>query len=198
MSKRVFIIHGWGGGPKQDWLDWLRKELEKKDFEVHVPEMPDTWSPKISEWVGKIKEVVGQPDTNTYFVGHSIGCQAIMRYLEKLPKNNKVGGVIFVAGWFSLTDETWDETYTKEVANEWLNTPIDFDKIKKHTKKFIIINSSNDPYVPLSDADLFKENLGARVIIKKNMGHISEGDGVTELPVVLEELLKMSFYPRTK
>ena len=33
-------------------------------------------------------------DENTYFVGHSIGCQAIMRYLESVDVK-KIGGVLF-------------------------------------------------------------------------------------------------------
>src|SRR3989338_7882976 len=130
MSKRVYIIHGWGGNPNEGWLVWLGKELENKGFEVFIPEMPDTWSPTINKWVNKISEVVGKSDVQTYFVGHSIGCQAVMRYLEHLPQNQRAGGAIFVAGWFNLTDETWDETYTKEIADEWVNTPINFKAIK--------------------------------------------------------------------
>lgn len=192
MVKRVFIIHGWGGSPDEAWLVWVGKELGIKGFEVYIPEMPDTWHPKISEWVSKLNESVGKTDENTYFVGHSIGCQAIMRYLEKLLENQKIGGVIFVAGWFNLMDETWDENYTKEIADEWINMPINFGDIKQHTDNFVLINSDDDPYVPLSDAELFKSNLGTKVIILNNMGHIAGDDGVIELPAVLEELLKMT------
>lgn len=191
--KRVFIVHGWGGDSKGDWIVWLKKELEAKGFEVSAPDMPDTWHPKISEWVGRLNELVGTADGDTYFVGHSIGCQAIMRYLEKLPENEKIGGALFVAGWFNLTDETWDdEGYMPEIANQWINTPIDFGKIKKHTNKIVLINSDDDPYVPLSDAELFKNNLGAEIIMLKNKGHITGEDGFTELPEALQELVKMS------
>ena len=192
MKKRVFIIHGWGGSPSEAWLVWVGKKLKAKGLEVHIPEMPNTWHPKISEWIRKLDEVAGTPDEDTYFVGHSIGCQAILRYLEQLPKDQKVGGAIFVAGWFGLTDETWDEEYTREIADEWINTPIDFEKIKQHTNKFVLINSDNDPYVSLSDTELFKDNLGTKIVMLKNMGHITGEDSITELPVVLEELLKMA------
>src|SRR3989344_5224716 len=190
--KRVFIIHGWGGNSNEGWLVWLKKELESKDFQVIVPDMPDTDSPKIDAWVGHLKNLVGVCNENTYFVGHSIGCQAIMRYLEQLPKIEKVGEAIFVAGWFGLTDETWDENYTKEIAEEWINTSIDFEKIKQHTNNFVEIASDNDPYVSLNNSELFRNNLGAKIIVLKQKGHISGEDGVIELPVVLEELLKMA------
>jgi len=192
MSKRVYIIHGWGGNPNEGWLVWLGKELKNRGFEVFIPEMPDTWLPKIHKWVSKISEVVGKSDVQTYFVGHSIGCQAVMRYLEQLPQDQRAGGAIFVAGWFNLTDETWDETYTKETADEWVNTPINFKVIKEHTDNLVLINSDNDPYVPMSDVELFKKNFSINVIILKNKGHITEEDNVVELPVVLGELLKMA------
>lgn len=76
--KRVFIIHGWGGDSKGDWFVWLKKDLETKGFVVIASDMPDTWHPKISEWVNKIKELAGNVDEETYFVGHSIGCQAML------------------------------------------------------------------------------------------------------------------------
>lgn len=49
--------------------------------------------------MAKIKDVVGEPDLNTYFAGHSLGLIAILRYLEILPETQKVGGCVFVAGF---------------------------------------------------------------------------------------------------
>jgi uncharacterized protein len=190
--KRVVLVHGWGGSPEGDWFQWLKNELESRDFKVLAPEMPDTLDPKIGLWVSKLQEVIGDADEDTYLVGHSIGCQAIMRYFQTLKDGKKVGGAIFVAGWFSLTDETWDEDYTIEKADPWVNTPLDFEKIKKHTTKFLAISSDNDPWVPLSDADLFKERLNAEVIIEKGKGHFSGEDGTTDLPIVLDKLEEMA------
>lgn len=191
--KRVFIIHGWGGNPETDWLPWLKTELENKNFKVEIPSMPDSSHPKIDSWVSYLSKLVKTPNENTYFIGHSIGCQTILRYLEKLPENIHVGGVILVAPWFNLKEETWDEVYTKEIANPWINTPIDFEKIKEHTNKFVAIFSDNDPYVSFKEnSEVIKSQLNAKIIIEKQKGHISGEDNVTELPVVLKELLRMS------
>jgi len=190
--KKVYLVHGWGGNSQGDWFVWLKSELEKKGYKVEAPDMPNTLKPTIKEWVQELKNIGGKINKDTVLVGHSIGCQTIMRYLEKLPKAKKVGGVIFVAGWFNLTEDTWDDTYTKEIANEWINTPIDFAKVKQHTDKFVLISSDNDPYVPLEDVKLFEKNLGAEAIILKNKGHIAGEDGVTEFPLLLEKILEMS------
>jgi len=182
--KRIFIIHGWGGNPNEGWINWLKKELTKKGYKVEAPQMPNTDYPKINEWVSYLIDLVKEPDKNTFFIGHSIGCQTILRYLESIPKNSKVGGIILVAAWLNLTDETWDENYTEEIARSWIQTPIDFEKIKSHTNKIIIINSDDDPYVPITDAHTLKKKLNAEVIMLKNQGHVDED----ELPEALEKL----------
>lgn len=187
--KKVFMIHGWDSNPDNCWFPWIKKELESKDFEVHIPKMPDTEHPKIEPWVSKISEVVGTPDKSTYLVGHSIGCQTIMRYLETLPEGTKIGGVIFVAGFFNLPNlETQEE---KDIAKPWLETPINTNKIKNTTNNFIAIFSDNDEDVPLSDSKIFKEKLDAKIIVEQDKGHFDDEKGIKELPIVLEELLKM-------
>ncbi|MDI6737414.1 MAG: alpha/beta hydrolase [Nanoarchaeota archaeon] len=187
MPKRVFIIHGWSGNPPEGWFPWLKKELEKKGFHVEVPAMPDTDYPKIEAWVSFLKKAIKNPDTETYLVGHSIGCQAILRYLQGA--NIKIGGAVFVAGWLTLrgleTDEEW------ETAKPWLETQIDFGKAKKCLLKCVAIFSDNDPFVPLDNSNIFREKLGAKIIIEKQKGHFSGSDKIVKLPSVLKELLEM-------
>jgi hypothetical protein len=184
--KRVFIIHGWDGFPKEGWYPWLKKELESKDFVVQVPAMPNTNEPKINSWVNFLKEIVGKPDKETYFVGHFIGCQTILRYLESIQDGIKIGGAVFVAGWFNLINlETEEE---KDIAKPWLETPIKLNKVLNHTKNIVAIFSDNDPFVPLSDSKIFKKKLKAKIIIEHNKGHFSGSDGVTKLPIVLESI----------
>jgi len=187
---KAVIVHGWGGSPKSDWYNWLRKELENRDWDVEVPEMPETMVPKIDKWVEQLKKAAGKVDENTYFIGHSIGCQTILRYLENL--KGKAGGCILVAGWFNLTENTWDENYTHEIADPWLNTEIDLDKVKKKCRKIVAVFSNNDPYVPLTDKEIYKEKLGAEIIILEGKGHVSGEDGVKQLPIVLDKLLEMA------
>jgi predicted alpha/beta hydrolase family esterase len=184
--KRAIIVHGWSDTPEGSWFPWLKRKLEEKGMKVEVPAMPDTDIPKIDAWVKKLEETVGKPDKDTFLVGHSIGCQAIMRYLEKT--NAKVGGILFVAGWFTLKDLGNDEQI---VAKPWLETKIDTDKVK-NAAKIIAIFCDDDPYVPISDAETFKKRLNAEIIMQTGKGHFSGDDGVTELPEALEAILTLS------
>ena len=190
--KRVYIIHGWEGYPEENWFPWLKRELESRGFEVHVPQLPDADVPKIAKWIPAIAKVVENPDKNTYFVGHSMGCQAIARYLQTLPENVKVGGVIFVAGFFKRLTGLGEEPNFEEVEQEWLGTSINLDKVKTHFDSSVAIFSDDDPYVPLDNQDDFRDKLGSKIIIQHKMNHFSSNLGVIELPIVLEELIKMA------
>ena len=158
MAKRVFIVHGWDGYPEEGWFPWLKKELEAKGFEVHIPAMPDTSNPKIETWVPHLANLVGTPDKDTYFIGHSIGCQTILRYLQTI--DEQVGGVIFVAGWVSLTPIATRDPEDRAVVEPWFNEPLYFDKIRKTTNKFVAFFSDNDSLVPQEEnVETYKKEL---------------------------------------
>src|SRR3989338_307101 len=143
--KRVFIVHGWGGRPDEAWFPWIKKELEDKGYKVFIPAMPETDEPKMELWIPFLSQLVGKPDLNTFFVGHSIGCQTIIRYLETLPEGTKIGGAVFVAGWVNISYFGAQEE--KRIAGPWVNTPRDDEKIKRTVNKAIAIFSDNDPVV---------------------------------------------------
>ena len=178
--KKVYLIHGWGGSSEGAWFDWLKEELPKKGFEVHAFDMPETDSPKIETWIRYLEEKIhiGDIDEQTYFVGHSIGCQTIMRFLEKLHKHKKIGGCVFVAGWFDLINL---EPKEMVIAHPWINSQIHFERILDHCNNFLAIFSDNDPNVHLDEIKKFEKDLGAKIIIKKKQGHFNEVDKIPEI-----------------
>ncbi|HEX8591646.1 MAG TPA: alpha/beta fold hydrolase [Candidatus Paceibacterota bacterium] len=189
--KRVFIVHGWDGSPVTGWFPWLKSELEARGFLVHVPQLPDTECPRIEKWVPALAGAVGAPDEDTYFVGHSMGCQTIARYLETLPDDRKVGGVVFVAGFFRrLTGLDTEEE--RELDREWAEAPLNFEKVRLHMKRSVALFSDDDPCVPVTNAQDFDERLGADVIIQSKQSHFNEGAGFKELPIVLEKVLELA------
>ncbi len=169
----------------------MKKELEAKGFEVFVPQFPKPEEPRIKNWVPKLAELVDIPDEHTYFVGHSIGCQTIARYLELLPTGLKVGGAVFVAGFFKKLTNLEDDDVVRSVAAEWLETPVDLKKVEERLGKSIAIFSDNDPYVPLDNKDDFSELLKSKIIIEHNQGHFSGKTGTTELPAALGAILEI-------
>lgn len=191
-QKRVFIVHGWGGYPEEGIFPHLKKELESRGFSVSAPFMPEPLNPKIETWVNFLDKQIRTPDENTFLFGHSIGAPAILRYLESLPEEMKIGGAVFLAGWVHLTNEAYEAEGDEEIAKSWLETPIDWNKIKTHSNKFVAIFSDDDPFVPLSDSEIFKNNLDAKIVIEHNKGHFSGSDGINELSSALNAILEMA------
>lgn len=183
--KRAVIVHCWGGHSNYCWYPQTKKELEEKGFEVLVPEMPDTENPKLSLWLPRLQEVAPNPDENLFLIGHSAGAITIMRFLEQLGENQKIGGVIFVAGFTN-------DLGFPELKN-FFEEPINFEKIKSKTKHFTAIHSDNDPYVAVKFGDVFKEKLDAKVIVKHKMKHFSgeidDEESCISLPDVAREVL---------
>jgi len=150
--------------------------------------MPDTDNPKMEKWVDFLAKTVSKPDQNCYFVGHSLGCITILRYLERLKESQSVGGVIFVAGF------SYDLEYLgyKGELSGFFKTEVNWGKIKKHCKKFIAIHSKDDQWVSFKQSLVFKQKLQAKLILKKNMKHFSGDDGITKLSIALSSILEIS------
>lgn len=189
MIKRAFIFHGWDGYPEEAWMPWLKTELEKKGFVVEAPALPQPSEPTIETWVPFVAKTVAEPDEHTYVVGHSMGAQAVLRYLASLD-GKKIGGAVLVAAAFRWDgiEEEGDEVVA--VAEPWRKTPIDFAKVRQATPNITAILSDNDPYNALDYNKQKLSELGAEIIVEHNKGHFSEDSGVKELPSALAAIAK--------
>lgn len=178
--KRVYLIHGWGGKDYSQWFPWLEEALKKKGFEVKSLDLPNEDEPTIEAWVGHLEEEIPpeEIDEQTYFVGHSVGCQTIIRFLEKLHKHKRIAGCVFVAGWFKVINLEPEEL---ELARPWENNEIHFERVLDHCNHFLALFSTNDPHVHLDEAEKFKKQLGAEIIIKKDEEHFVETKEIPEI-----------------
>ena len=183
MPKRIFLIHGWDGSSEGDWISWATEKFRQLGHTVIAPDMPHPEKPEIKEWVDYLKSIATSLDQNTYFIGHSIGCQTILRFLET--QDIKIGGAIFVAGWFNLINLENAESET--IAKPWIETPMNFEKIKNNLNRSILILGDNDPWVPYEETKRdFETKLGAEAITLHNVGHITSDDGFGPLPKLVE------------
>lgn len=192
-KKRAYIVHGWLATPEFAWLPWLKAALEKEGFDVTVPQLPDAKYPKLEKWVPALAEVVGMPDEETYFIGHSMGCQAILRFVESLPEGVKVGGAVFVGGFYDHLKGLRDGLPAREFYASWFTTPLNPQKIVAHMPKSVAIFSDNDKFIPLDNQNGYRDHLGSKIIIEHDKGHFTKVfDGVGEVPYVLEQVLALS------
>ncbi|MCR4311654.1 MAG: alpha/beta hydrolase [Candidatus Uhrbacteria bacterium] len=188
--KRAVIVHGWDGFPEECWFPWLKGELEARGFVVTVPQMPEAAHPNIDTWVPALARAIGTPDESVILIGHSMGVQAILRYLASI--DVAVGGVVAVAGFFKLIPHSIGTPEDEMVADPWLTTPIDTDKVKNNARKIIAIFSDDDRFVPLDNVTMFEGRLGAETITLHGRGHMGSSDDALTVPEILEAVLGVS------
>lgn len=186
--KRAIFIHGWGGFPDEGWRPWLTEKLEQAGWQVINPAMPDTDTPTQDKWLAKLSEVIGEPDSETYLVGHCLGGITILRYLESLPQDKTIGGAVLVAGF---ANNLTYEGYKDELAS-FFASPVDWENINTHCPQFFLLHSTDDSWVDESNYHELKEKLHANGELQSGFKHYSGDDGITELPVVFAELEKIA------
>jgi methionine--tRNA ligase beta chain len=193
--KRIILVHSWDNKPTDGWFPWLKAELEKRGYLVVAPQLPHAEKPTMEEWIPALALAVGKPDANTYFVGHSMGVIAILKYLETLPESVRVGGVLSVAGF--LEKPIHNSPEDDLIAAPWFAAPL-ASKVQKIAEQVHAIFSPTDKWVRIENKKLFESQLKAETYIedgKGERGHFSGHDGVVELPKALELILSMSATP---
>ena len=176
--NRALIIHAWDESPQACWYTWLKYELEARGYDVMVPAMPEPDVPKIEPWVATLQQLLPNPNEDVLLVGHSVGCQAILRYMAELSDEQSVGQVILVAPWTHLINL---DPESQQIAKLWLETPLDWDKIKAHCGSFVALFSDDDEWVPLTEEKIFREKLGAETRVLHQMGHFDAVDTLQEV-----------------
>ena len=194
MPERAYIIHGYQGYPEEAWQPWLKAELEIRGYQVALPAMPYPNRPVISEWTAFIASLVETPDAETVLIGHSLGAQAVLRYLETLgAAGMSVGKTVLIAGNFptGMSPMAADErTGGDKVLQPWLVSGLNPVWVRKAAGKCTVILSDNDPYIPFGEAKAsFADNLPAKIVEESGMGHFNEDDKITELPAALAAVL---------
>lgn len=188
--KRLFIIHGWGGSPSEPLMTWLKEQGTALGFETVALDMPGSATPTIGAWVNHIRASIEYIDENTFFICHSIGAQALLRYLQE-PDGVVLGGAVFIAPWTTLTGISTPAD--QDVARPWMENPIDWNKVKAAGGVYVSIFSDNDPYVPFPENSMFfADKLGSRIVTETAMGHFTAESGVKELPSAISTLQEIS------
>ncbi|WP_340622000.1 RBBP9/YdeN family alpha/beta hydrolase [Xenorhabdus siamensis] len=181
-GKKVIIVHGYIASPSSHWFPWLSKVLTEQGAEVIVPEMPDSLSPKPEAWAKKLTEVVPKTDGNTIFIGHSLGCVTLLRYLEVIcSTTDQIGGYILVSGFDSM------QCTLPELAN-FTFQPLNYVLLREVTKHRISIISSNDEIVSPQSSYALANSLQTEIINIENAGHFLDRDSFTRLLPIYDVL----------
>jgi hypothetical protein len=182
--ERIAIMPRWSGHADVDWYPWFRQQLAGQDeLRVHMLALDQPGAPTIDGCVASLTAALGDDPRaleRTLLIGHSVGCQALLRYLAALPSEVPGGPahLICVAGWWAV-DEPW------ATIRPWIETPHAVERLRARTGKGVtVVLSDNDPFTAdwQANSNLWKDRLGARVELVAGGRHFNGA----EAPLVLE------------
>lgn len=179
---KFLIFHCWGGNARGCWRGWLADELRRRGHDVVAPEFPETHNPEPEAWLAEVRRNVPKfdPRDEWVLVGHSLGCPAILRVLERLGPGEKVKAAVLVAAFAADLGISEIESF--------VDRPFGWEKIRGKAGRIVVVNSDNDPLIDLSEGRRIAKLMGAELVVEHGAGHINEGSGFTSYPRLLEIL----------
>lgn len=177
MSKRVLILHGWGGSDYPHWQAWLACELIKKNYTVSFPVIHDKEFPEFEQWIEFVKKEFDhfQPD---FVVCHSLANIVWFHLVEKYDIK-PIEKLMLVA------------PVRKDCDIKELQTFFPYPSPKDlKAKEVIMAGSTNDPYMSVEEIIALQSELNIGLKILDDAGHINADSGYGELTCALEWLCK--------
>jgi hypothetical protein len=185
MNKtNVILIHGKDTDPTKKWYPWLSNEMKDRGIKCSIPKLPRPDNPVLSEWLSEIDKL--KPNKESVLVGHSRGGIAILRWLEQQPQNEKVKKVILIA---TSNPSIHRKNQNVNSHGFYEEGPYDFNKIKSHCNKFVVLHSKDDRTVEFASGRMNAQKLDAKFLVFENLGHFGSKLPKPEIPELLDEIL---------
>jgi predicted alpha/beta hydrolase family esterase len=177
----VFIFHGTGGHPEENWFPWLKKELEKRGCRVFISQFPTPTNQTPESWFDVLEGYNAHFNTHTVFIGHSLGGAFLLRVLERT--NVRVKASFFVAvpiGVLPIKNYEGDKPF--------IGHPFDWVSIREKCEKFFVFHSDNDPYVSLGNGEELAKRLATELTFVPGCGHFNKTAGFDKFDLLLEKI----------
>ncbi len=175
MKQKVLIVHGWGGSDFPHWQSWLAGEIAKDYGTVCFPKLHDTELPDKTEWTTQLKTHLQefQPDI--------VVCHSVANIL-----------------WFHMCNEKLITPLQKLYLVAPPSLRCDIEELRSffpvtiprdlYAKEVLLIASTNDPYMKLSEVKELGKLLGVDIKILEDAGHINTESGYGEWPWILQDI----------
>lgn len=177
VRKKVLILHGWGGSDEPHWQWWLQQELEKLDFEVAFPVLPQRDFPVFGDWMDALKKEFDRfgPDI---VICHSLGNILWFHFVAKY-QIKSIEKLMLVAPVRQNCEIKELESFFPYPISENL-----------YAKEIIMVGSTNDPYLSVEEAIALQSKLNVGLKILEDAGHINAQSGYGELSCAVDWIVK--------
>lgn len=177
--KTVFIFHGVGGHPGENWFPWLKERLEEEGHRVIVPAFPRPDHPELNAWLNHFQQCASFIDADSIFIGHSLGAAFALRCLER--RQSPIRATFLVSAVWGVMGNRFDPVMTS-----FTHEPYDWETIRRNGGDITVIHADDDPYIRLPLAEDLAKNLSVGVTLIKGAGHCNAAAGYTTFPLLLE------------
>ncbi|MFT5036831.1 MAG: putative alpha/beta hydrolase family esterase [Candidatus Azotimanducaceae bacterium] len=186
--KNAFIIHGAYGNPDENWIPWLRTELESSGYNVFAPQFPTPEGQSYDSWMNVIELHLSEFNKKTVLIGHSIGATFALSILEKL--DVQIAKTALVAGFVGSFEGKYANQMFDSINKTIAEREFDWEKIKNNSKEFYILYGNNDPYVPPEKPHELGKHLQVEPIVIPGGGHLNEDADFLKFPELLQVIEK--------
>ena len=161
---------------EKSWKKTLAEELGG-DFEVILPEMPNTLNAKYAEWKIMFDKFTPFLNDNVILIGHSLGGIFLAKYLSENIFSKKIAATFLISAPFG--DKNFEPTLGDFVFSGSLA------KLQEQGGKIFLYYSKDDLCVSFSDLGKYKQELPeAEEMVFEDRGHFNQ----PEFPELVEKI----------
>lgn len=185
--KRAVILHCFEGTSRSHWYPWLKKELEKRGYEVWAPDMPHNHRPNARETTDFLLANKDWDFNDNLLIGLSWGAVQAMHLLQHLPETQSVDTAVLASAFTSELPEMFDWS---RPLHGLFEEPFDYAAIKAKARKFLFVHGSNDPWCDPNRAQWLARQLAGEYVDVPDGQHFSTSLDPTfvEFPQLLKLL----------
>ena len=180
--KTAFIIHWTGGNPGENWFPWMKQELEVKGYQVFVPTLPTPDNQSLTSWKDAFDQYLQYINKDTIFIAHSSGPAFVLSILENIKQ--PISACYFVAGFLGLIGIESFDRLNKTITHREFH----WGKIKESSQSFYMYHWSDDPYVPLNNAQDMADSLWIQIDMIEWGGHLNSESGYKSFEYLWEKI----------
>jgi predicted alpha/beta hydrolase family esterase len=176
-NLKVILIHGNNGSkPTDNWIPYVKAELENAGIPVIAPQFPDSDLARACYWIPFLHEL--QADENTILIGHSSGAIASMRFAEK----TKILGSILIGSYYT------DLGFEKEKISGYFDAPWCWEAIKNNQQWIVQFASTDDPWIPIHEPQFVRDMLNTEYYEFDDQGHFGGDYHKSTFPEVVNAI----------
>ncbi len=176
----VFILHGAYGNANENWIPWLKQELEHLGCSVITPTFPTPNEQSLDTWLKVLTPYKKQIQPDSILIGHSLGATFVLHLLEQYT----VGAAYLVAGFATRLNNPKFDLINATFVDHAFNWPA----IKEHCSVIRLYHGDNDPYVSQQCAEQISQGLQVPVTMIPAGGHLNSAAGYQTFPLLLEQI----------